>query len=56
MSTLFFQTREKARQFAAKRKSNGFPAIIVDAGKGWGMLRYSVSLKSSIDKRIVSVK
>lgn len=46
MAAIYFKTREKARQFASKRKSNGFPASVVDAGKGWGQLRYSVSLTS----------
>jgi len=41
---IYFKTRQASRDFAAKVKANGAPAIVVDAGKGWGMLRYGVAL------------
>ncbi len=52
---IYFKTRQASREFAAKVKANGKPANVVDAGKGWGQLRYGVNLKN-VDKRLACVK
>ena len=41
-----FATRSLARQYAAKRIANGFPASVVDNGKQDGKSRYSVPILS----------
>lgn len=59
---IYFKTRKASREFAAKVKANGKLASVVDAGKGWGMLRYGVALAGGkapancVDKRIAYVK
>lgn len=43
MAFILFKTRDKARQFAAARKANGFPTVVKDCGKE-AARRYAVDL------------
>ncbi len=40
---IFTKTREQSRILANKRKANGFPAQVLDAGKG-SVKRFAVDL------------